>query len=156
MKSNHSRVIRNLIDGVAKVQNDDTLPVAGIALNQSQYVVIQENRIMRSGRAGISIASNREGVDHVEITHNTIAHSRGMGIHLRGSLTDIRVSRNAVTDTHGGIGNDAPDPQNQILIDDNAVSATTSSAPGIILGNAARSTVRNNRISDSGGYGLVR
>jgi parallel beta-helix repeat protein len=155
VKSDHSRVIGNTIDGVASVQADDTLPAAGIALNQSQYVVIQENRITRSGRAGISIASNREGIGHVEITHNTIAHSRGMGIHLRGSLTDIRVSRNTVTDTHGGIGTETPDPQSQIVIDDNAVSATTSSAPGIILGNAARSTVTNNRVTDSGGYGLA-
>lgn len=155
VKSNQSRVIGNSINDVASVQADDTLPVAGVALNQSQYVIVRDNRIMRSGRVGVSIATNREGVGHVEVTHNTIAHTGGMGIHLRGPLSDIRVLRNTVTDAHGGIGADTPDPQTQIVIEDNQVSNTTDSFPGIILSNAGRSAVRNNRVTDSGGYGLT-
>jgi len=155
VQSNQSRVIDNTIDNVANVQVDDSLPVAGVALNQSQHVVISQNRITKVGRAGISIASNRKDVGHVEVTKNTIAHAGGMGIHLRGLLTDIRVSHNTVTDTNGGIGSYTDDPQDQIVIVDNVVLGTIESSPGIVLGNAGHSTVRDNRVSNSGGYGLA-
>jgi len=155
VKSDHSRVLNNSLDRVANVQADHTLPVAGIALNQSQYVLIRDNEILSAGRAGISVASNRPGVGHVDVANNTISHCRGIGIHLRGLLTDVHVSYNTVTDTSGGIGGDTPEPQDQIVIEQNTVSRTTGSSPGIILSNAALSAVRNNRISDSGGYGLV-
>jgi parallel beta-helix repeat protein len=154
-QSNSSRVVANVIDDVSNVQDDATLPVGGVALNQSQHVMISDNRISRVGRAGISIASNRAGVGHVEVTRNTIEHTRGMGIHLRGLLTDINVSNNTVTDTNGGIGSSTPDALDQIIIVGNIVSATADKSPGIVLANATRSTIKNNRVSDSGGYGLA-
>lgn len=155
VQCNYSRVLGNSIDRAANVQEDPTLPVAGVALNQSQHVLIAENRITRVGRAGISIASNRAGVGHVEVIRNIIADVDGMGIHLRGLLTDIHVLSNTVTNSRGGIGSYTDDPQDLIEIADNTVSSTSASSPGIILGNAGRSVVRNNRVSDSGGYGLA-
>jgi len=154
-QSNRSRVLANVIEDVASVQADETLPVAGVALNQSQHVVIAENRITRVGRAGISIASNRANVGHVEVKRNTIEHTGGMGIHLRGILEDIAVSGNTVTDTDGGIGSYTDHPQSEIMIVDNTVSATKGISPGIVLSNATKSTINKNRVSDSGGYGVA-
>lgn len=152
---NHSRIMQNSIDSSANIQDDSTLPVAGVALNQSQYVVIEKNRITRVGHAGISIASNRPGVGHVEVVQNIIAYAGGMGIHLRGLLTDIRVLGNTVTHCNGGIGGYTNDSQDLIVIADNTVSSTSGSNPGIILGNAGRSVVRSNRVTDAGGYGIA-
>jgi len=154
-KCHHSRVIQNILSDVALTQNDQTLPVGGIALNQSEFVDIQQNRIERAGKAGISIASNRPGVGHVTVTRNVLIDVDGMGVHLRGPLIDIKVSGNSVRRARGGIGSFSEDPQEDIELIDNTVSETTASSPGIILGNAGKSVVRNNRISDSGGYGLA-
>jgi parallel beta helix pectate lyase-like protein/pectate lyase-like protein len=154
-KSDYSRVVENTIDNAASVQDDQTLPVAGVALNQSQHGSIANNRITRVGRAGISIASNKPGVGHVEVLDNVISDVNGMGIHLRGLLTDIRIVHNTVRRTRGGIGNYTDDPQDNILVTDNTVSDTLGPSTGIILLNAANSVVRHNKITDSGGYGLA-
>jgi parallel beta-helix repeat protein len=154
-KCDHSRVANNEITNSASVQRDETLPVGGIALNGSQYVTVAGNTIGYVGKAGISVASNREGVGHVIIDHNRVHDAGGMGIHLRGVLTDVKVTNNVVERTRGGIGGYTSDPQDLIVISDNRVSATSGSSPGIILANGARSNVKNNHIIDSGGYGLA-
>ena len=154
VKCNHSRVVQNTIENAAYVQDDQTLPVGAVALNQSQYVSIVGNRIANVGRAGISIASNKPDVGHDEVGQNIISDVDGMGIHLRGTLSDIRVLGNSVTRTRGGIGGYTTDPQDKIVLEDNTVSVTAGSGPGIILGNAGESAVRDNRISDSGGFGM--
>lgn len=153
-QSHRSQVLRNSIERVANLQADHSLPVGGVALNQSQYVVVADNRIAQSRRAGISVASNRQDVGRVEIRDNSISGTGGLGIHLRGLLTDIRVFRNTLTSCNGGIGSLSRDAQDRLQIVENTVSDTVGLSPGIILGNAGQTIVRDNVISDAGGRSL--
>ncbi|MDB4917574.1 MAG: hypothetical protein JWM95_5218 [Gemmatimonadetes bacterium] len=150
---NRSRVINNVIQDVANAQEDFSLPVGAIALNQSQYVTIEGNQISGAGRAGISLASNRQGVGHVTVRRNVIANVGGYGIDLRGLLEDIRVTANTVSRTNGGIGTDRDDVQDSIVVSDNILNAI-SARGGIKLRNAGRSTVERNTLTDCDGYAV--
>lgn len=142
-----SVVDSNIIDDVARIQEDQTLPVAAIALNQSTDSLIIRNRISGSGRKGIAIASNVSGVGHIDIRDNTIARVTGYGIHLRGILTTVEVTGNTLSDVGGGIGTDTPEPQDEIKVTNNEIMRV-SNGPGISLRNASRSEVNLNRLRD--------
>lgn len=152
VRSPRSRVEDNIIDDVARIQADHTLPVAGIALNQSQYVTIARNRISNSGKAGISIASNQPSVGHVDVHDNMISATAGYGIHLRGTLEAIQVTHNSISGTHGGIGGDTQDVQTGIEIRGNEL--TDIQGTGIRLGNSQHSHVEGNTVRNCTGYGL--
>ncbi|HJP59260.1 MAG TPA: right-handed parallel beta-helix repeat-containing protein [Gemmatimonadaceae bacterium] len=153
-RSQRSRVSRNTLSDVALIQTDETLPVAAIALNQSEYAHIQSNTITRVGRAGISIASNRPNVGHVEVTHNSIVGAGGIGIHLRGLLVDIAVVENLIRQSAGGICSISDDHQQRIVISRNTVFAPARRNPGILLRNATESSVHGNVVNDASGYGI--
>ena len=145
-QSNRSRVSRNDIQQVANIQDDASLPVGGVALNQSRSVVISDNCITESGRTGISITSNRPGVGDVEVTRNTVERVAGIGVHLRGYLNGIRVRNNLVSDVQIGIGSLTQHAQSELQLSDNVISASPT-ARGIVLKNATRVRINRNAIN---------
>ncbi|MDB4914040.1 MAG: hypothetical protein JWM95_1684 [Gemmatimonadetes bacterium] len=153
VRSHRSRIENNIIDRVATLQADHTLPVAGIALNQCEFVSVLRNKISNSGHAGISVASDRAGVGHAEVSKNVISTTGGYGVHLRGTLIDVHVTDNVIWRAHGGIGGDTADEQDEIEIARNTITSVLRGA-GIRLGNSARSNVTGNTVSDCTGYGL--
>ncbi len=153
VRCDRSSVIVNVIEDVATLQGDDSLPVAGIALNGSQFVAVRGNRIVRSGKAGVSLATDRAGTGNSQIRGNTILGAAGYGIHLRGALSDLHVEGNTITETHGGIGTDFLAVQERIVIADNELTDVIGGA-AIKLTNARRSSVTGNRIRRGSGMAL--
>ena len=152
VKAHRAHVSGNVINRVAHVQRDESLPVAGIALNRSRAVTVTHNQIADVGRAGISIVQGAVGADQSEISDNEIMRAGGYGIHLRGPSNGIRVVRNSVSATNGGIGGDTSDLQTDLLIADNVLTRTRR--VGIRLWHAQRSAIRNNTVRDPDGYVL--
>lgn len=145
-QSHRSRITGNTIHDVATVEEDGSLPVAGVALNQCEHVEISNNHLQRTGRAGIAIASNRS-LGSIDVIHNDIAVSGGFGVHLRGLLHDVVVRDNTITETTGGIGSTLPFAQDAVEIVGNVISRTRV-APAITLRSATRATVKDNILVD--------
>lgn len=153
-RSHSSRVVANHIMRAGTHQLDVSLPVAGIALNQSEFGTVALNKIESSGSAGIAIASNGARPLTVVVSENTVQHALGIGIHLRGTVSEVSVVRNTVTDSHGGIGSFSEHAQDRIEIRDNKVMNTGGKRAAISLQNASRSAVVGNELEDNEGLDL--
>lgn len=145
-QSSRSTVSNNHLEDVGTTQDDSSLPVAGIALNQSSWTTLTDNEITGSGHAGISVASNKEGVGYVTIEGNAIGTTAGAGIHLRGLLVNVTVRHNELHHTHGGIGSYSLDAQCDVAIVENTIVDCVGPRAAITLRNAAESRVVGNNL----------
>jgi parallel beta-helix repeat protein len=153
VRSSRSTIENNVIDDTARVQRDDIEAVGAITLNYCDSMTVRNNTISRSGRAGISVASFEAAIGSIEIRENTVAHTAGFGIQLRGFLESIKITGNMVSNTNGGIGSYNYDAQDAIEIRRNTIRHITKNA-GIWLANAAQSHVEDNVIGDCATYAL--
>lgn len=94
----HVTIAHNHVSGAAQQQDDSTLPVAGIALNDASQSRIAENRVEVSGRSGIVVAAPSDGI---AVIRNEVLRTESHGIQLRGSLTDVTVRANLIADAGG-------------------------------------------------------
>jgi hypothetical protein len=154
VRDTNSRIERNMIRGVGSRQSDGTLPVAGIALNDTTNVRVSENTVTGSGRAGISVVAWEVLDTRANVTHNTVSQCEGNGIELRGAVQGAVVSDNTVSDGNGGIANRFAKNQSDISITANRVSRMKGASPGIALAGVAKAQIVGNKISDFGGYAI--
>lgn len=96
------RCHHNYAADVATTQDDATLAVGGVVVNNSLEGIVDANVILRSGKAGISIAVDT--TTRIIVALNDIDTTGRFALELRGAMEAIAVQTNVVKDGHGGIG----------------------------------------------------
>lgn len=154
VKGSNSSVEHNEIHDVATRQADGTLPVGGIALNDTTGVRVADNVVRGSARAGVVVSAWKVPASGASVLRNTVTECRGPGIELRGTVSRVLVDANLVAGANGGIASRFDDHQSGLTITGNRIERTTGTTPAISLQRAANVRVLRNRISDFGGFAI--
>ena len=168
-----SRIVRNRLYDVCKVQDGGSLLTGGICVNK-QPSVISDNIIINVGvgsvapnpPSGIQIQTELSAgswptdiTEGIRVANNFVQGVPYMGIRLRGTVIGSVVIGNTCMDTIGGIGNSngAEFPSGCSIIGNTIIrqGVVTDSQGGITLFNPTNCAFVGNVISRAAGQGIV-